>query len=309
MSSKVAFLVPTYPPHFQFAKEFLKSFYSQKLDAQADVWFVFTNEEERIAFGGYKHSIVLSEELRVFENKGIINIKKFYGLRQIQDKYSYVIVLDSESRLLKNVNLFDICEEYFSSKILIGNEIFLGTKERTEGIKNSCRAFFVEHKDFEKLNNPLYLWFNQPCIYSCDTLDDFWNKIDYDKNIKNLKFDDFDYYIYMFYLILYHEFQIDDIEIKSSYGICECPLKILEFKSKKYKKLSILITSSELLKKVNNPKCFLSVQLDKSNNWKSANPFSLKLANFIAKLLTFFIPNKTTRKSLRQKIISKLTQK
>ena len=47
---KIVFLIPTYPPHFFFANNLLKSFYKNKLNEQADIYFVFTNEDEASQF-------------------------------------------------------------------------------------------------------------------------------------------------------------------------------------------------------------------------------------------------------------------
>ncbi|GHT00385.1 hypothetical protein FACS1894108_12310 [Planctomycetales bacterium] len=264
-ASKVAFLVPIYPPHFHYANDLQVSLHKNGLNLQADLWFVFTNEQEKDEFGDYPHSIVLPEELRLFDNRGIISIKKFYGLRQIQKQYAYIIVLDAESMLIKQVDLPSICDEFFDNKILLGNEILPKGTEEIEVIKNSCKRFFNEYPNFEKLNSPLYLWFNQPCIYKTSTLDDFWDKIDYDNNIKNLQWADFDYYIYMFYLILFYGFSVEDIGIKSNFGVFEATrASLLFFKSDKYKNLPILLASPAVLHRFDNHKCFIAIQLDKS---------------------------------------------
>jgi hypothetical protein len=228
---------------------------------------VFTDEIEKISFGDYPYTIVLPEELRIFDNRGIINIKKFYGLRQIQNKYPYVIVLDAESLFIRNVDVFALCEEYFSSKILLGNEVLPEGVQRTENIKNSCRRFFAGHPDFEKLNNPFYLWFNQPCIYKTSTLPDFWEKINYDNNIKNMTWLDFDYYVYMFYLILFQGFHIEDIGLKSNYGICEVSEDLLFFENNKYKTFTIMMASQAVLHKFDNLKCFIAIHLDRDKDW------------------------------------------
>jgi hypothetical protein len=267
MNPKAAFLVPVHPPHFKFARDLLASFQKCELDSQSDVWFVFTNEEEQDKFGDYQNAVVLPPELRVFDNGGIINIKKFYGLRQIQNKYEYIIVLDAESLFIRNAGVHTVCEEYFTSKILLGSEVLPEGIQRTEGIKNSCRRFFIGQPGFEKLNNPLYLWFNQPCIYKTSTLPDFWEKIDYDNNIKNLVWLDFDYYVYMFYLMLFQEFQIENMEIASNYGICEASLDLVFFKSNKYETLPILMVSQAVLHKFDNPKLFIIIHLDRDRDW------------------------------------------
>jgi hypothetical protein len=159
--------------------------------------------------------------------------------------------------------VFTLCEEYFAAKILLGNTMRSKNRESAEGIKKSCRRFFADHPDFDKLNNSLYLWFNQPCIYKTDTLSEFWTKIAYANNIKSLRWTDFDYYIYMFYLILFQGFQIEDMEIESEWGVCEAVMHSLSFKSDKYKSLPILMVSQIMLDKFDNPRCFITVHVDR----------------------------------------------
>jgi hypothetical protein len=319
-NKKVAFLVPIHPPHFNYARDLLTSFKQFVLDTQSDLWFVFTNEDEREAFGEYLNAIVLPEELCIFENRGIINIKKFHGLRQIQDKYEYIVVLDAESQFIKHADVYSVCNEYFTNKILLGNEVLPEGMERTEGIKASCRKYFESHPDFEKTKNPLYLWFNQPCIYKTATLPDFWKKINYDALVKHLQWADFDYYIYMFYLILFRGFRIEDIEIKSNYGICEATEDFLFFKSNKYETLPIFMASQSVLHKFDNPKCFIAIHLDRNKDWmlrvmaqkidycmqqirelkkEKFNELQENKVNIFRRLAACFIPSKPLRRKMR----------
>lgn len=101
MVNKVAFIIPTYPPHFNYAKNFLDTFRKNYLNLQADLFFIFSNESEAQEFGEYEYKIILPDELRIFENGGIINIKKFFALKSLQNQYDYYIVLDSESEIIK----------------------------------------------------------------------------------------------------------------------------------------------------------------------------------------------------------------
>ena len=216
MHNKIAFLVPTYPPDYKYTNVLKESFYEKLLDQQADLWFVFTNEDEYYAFGDYQNKIILDKNFRIFEHRGggIINVKKFYGLRQLQDLYEYIIVLDSESEFIKNVNIKNICDKFFEEKVLYGNSVFKMQNIRANQIKNRCAQYFKEHENFSKIKEEeknLYLWFNNLCIYKTSTLTKFFELIDYDKNLVNLTWDDFDYYIYMYFLIVEYGFKVLNI--------------------------------------------------------------------------------------------------
>lgn len=264
---KIAFLVPIHPPHFKYAKGLIDSFRLNGFEGQADLWFVFTNEKEKDEFGEYQNSVVLPEKLRVFDNRGIINIKKFYGLFEIKDKYEYVIVLDAETSFIRNTDLEKICNDYFNAKVLYGNKQLPEGLRRTEPIKNHCKRFFPDSKNLDRINDDLYLWFNQPCIYKTSTLDEFFEVINYKANAAGFTWFDFDYYIYMYYLILYHNFRIEDMEIESNYGVCEAALDYIYFKSNKYETLPIYMCSQATLQKFDNPACFILCHLDRDDIW------------------------------------------
>lgn len=136
-----------------------------------------------------------------------------------------------------------------------------------EDIKSSCKRFF-EDSMRPLLQTDLYLWFNQPCIYKCSTLDEFFKVINYEENAADFTWHDFDYYIYMYYLILYHDFKIEDIEIESKYGICEASFEFLRFKSNKYEKCNIWMCSQATLPKFDNPNLFIIVHLDRDTGWQ-----------------------------------------
>lgn len=219
--SKIAFIIPIYPPDYKYKKNILKTFKENKLNEQADLWFVFTNEDEAEEFGEYNKKIILDETLREFKNRGFINIKKFYAIKQLKDRYEYLIVLDSELEFIKNVNLKKICDEYFENKTLYGNQIWGFQAIRKCEIEACCKKYFRLHPNFsiienlsqEGRNGGGYMWFNNLPIYKTSTVDEFFNVIDYEKNITEFSWEDFDYYIYMYYLILYHNFKVEDLRM------------------------------------------------------------------------------------------------
>ena len=252
---KITFLIPTYPPHFKYAKDLLTSFYKNNLDKQADLFFIFTDEKEKVEFGECYSYIILPKELRVFENKGIINIKKFYGISQLKDRYNYIIILDDESKFIKNINLEKLCNNYFKNKILYGNNC-----------SDPCNCASIVHSRLDaifpnnNIDKNLYLWFNQLCIYKSDTIDDFFNKINYKEIIKKISYHDFDYYIYMYYLILYQGFSIVDMRAECDYGFCETVerYKLLDG----YKKLNLNLSTQYMYKLLKNKNLFVLIHSD-----------------------------------------------
>ena len=312
--NKICFLIPVYPPHFDYLDNLISSFTKYNYQKQADIYIVFTNEEEKESYKNNQvNSIVLPSKYRIFKNKGIINIKKLWGLYELKDsQYDYILVLDAEALIIKEVNLNTLFNQFYNKKILWGNQVTSGGLPRVNKIRNSCKRFF---KDKDKLNTNLYLWFNQPCIYKVKYLIDFFNKINFINNIKNLTWNDFDYYIYMYYLILYHDFQVKDLELISNYGVCESDTSLIHCSSDTYKSAHIMMCSQNLFNIFDNPSLFLIIHLDRDFLW-SYNLILLRLNavekntkilmnkqktkfKLLRRLLSLFIPSKKLRRKIR----------
>ena len=129
-NKKVGILVPIYPVHYWRGYDLFESFRKYRIIKGTEINFIFTNEEEAKEFkydGGGYNSLILPKELRIFNKaNGIINIKKFAGLMQLEDKYEYTIVLDAESKFIKKANLYKICKKYFNDRVLYGNKLKVG---------------------------------------------------------------------------------------------------------------------------------------------------------------------------------------
>lgn len=269
----VCFLMPVHPPHFGFANGFIKSFETFGYQGKADVCLVFTNEQERDQFvqeaGAPVKTLVLPQDLRNFENRGIINIKKIWALSQLADSpYKYIIIIDAETELVRAVDVEALCDSYFANKVLLGNLVPAAGRKRTEAIKYACKRFFFEHPKRALLDTDLYLWFNQPCIYKTDTLHDFMAYFLLpDRAIKNLTWYDFDYYIYMYYLLLEQDFTLVDLGICSNYGVCEVETLFIQFANENYKDQRIMMCSRNVLKQFDNDNLFLMVHLDRDEAW------------------------------------------
>jgi hypothetical protein len=209
---RIAFMMPVYPPHYDYARNFLRSFKKHKLDKQADIWFVFSNNEDLAMFPDGENAIVIPPNIKLDIvqvgrlRTGVINIKKFYGLSMIKDKYEYVLMVDAETLIIKNIDLHKLCADFFDRQILWGN---IPTNQIAKKIIESCRRHFDISEKFD--NEDLYLWFNNPCIYRTSHLNDFFFTTAILEKFEDLSSLDFDYYVYMLYLVFYHGFRIENI--------------------------------------------------------------------------------------------------
>lgn len=276
--------MPIYPPHYWYAKRFIKTYKKYNYDKQTDLYFIFSNKAESKLFWKREYKIIVGDELvkPAISRGGVINLKKFYALNKIKDLYKYTIIIDSESEMCREVNLLDVCEPFFRNKILYWNK----TRSNTENIIKSCSARFK--KPITKDMKNLYLRFNQICVYKNDTLEDFFKKTWVIKKIDNIKFEDFDYYIYMFYLLYFSWFKIYDIWCLTDWWFCETWSWEIELNNMNYKNIQFNATTKYVENKF-GLKPFIHIQIDR--DWVSGkkrflyNSFKL-IYNWIFKCLS-----------------------
>ena len=214
-------------------------------------------------------SIALSPNIKVditidTNALGIVNVKKFYALIELKDKYDYIVILDSECVIIKEVDVFALCEKFYTDKILYGNETLPNsTFFNVNNIYNISRRYFLAHKDFDKLDSNLYLWFNQLCIYKCEYLNEFFQVTQIPKYLYMQTFWDFDYYIFMYYLILYKGFAVHNMEVVAPAGALECEYFHPKNNSKKYSTLEVMVCHQALYEYLNREYIFVIHHLDR----------------------------------------------
>ena len=267
-ANKVAFIMPIYPPHYGYAREFIESFFEFEMDAQADLIFVFTDENDAASFKkpyftGFYKAAILPPLLRVSRENAIVDIKKFYALRCFAGSYDYLIAIDSESQIIKKLDLHALCEEFYERKILYGNET-TDNEALTRAIKDPSR------QPFEPCcvpNDHLYFWFNQPCIYKGEFVGEFFAaaKLTRDEDFLRLRWGCFDYYIYGYFLILRKGFVIEDVEVATT----SCSFMEINkhspftLRSEKYKQIEFLQCHPDLLGSLRDDKLFLIIHKDR----------------------------------------------
>jgi hypothetical protein len=218
--------VPVHPPKFSFAKDLLNSFNRYTYFLQADMVFVFSSQEDYLAFDEFVDYLIVPEHIAENKKNNAINKKKLYAIKKLKEKYKYILVLDADCIFMRYVDLEMEFDDYFQRRVLYGNKAF--GIEITCLVQNSARSHFGGNKDYHKTENRLYLWFNQPSIYKCDHIDDFFSAMDFDEDFSTILWQDFDYYLYMYYLILYRDFTIVDLGIVAYFSVCEAKEVSLE---------------------------------------------------------------------------------
>ena len=268
MSNRVSFVIPCHPPHYHFVDDFIDSLHKFRMEEQADLILVLSNEEDRDKFFENPQSradipigtIILPPEYRNTINKNIPSIKKFYAVYRLRKKYEYIIVIDAETIVKKNVDLYAICQKFFNDRILWGNQT-TGQDPNIELIKNSCARWFSYHPERDRIKSDLYTWFNQPCFYETKWLEEFFRVSGMINHLNSLAWTDFEYYIYMYYLILYRGFRFEDIGVQNNVGVCEARNVLnTEGINPNFKPF---MCSQAMEKKLDNENLFLLIHLDR----------------------------------------------
>jgi hypothetical protein len=142
----------------------------------------------------------------------IVTYKKFFALDTFkEDKtYDYFIVCDSEITIIpenfNQENILDKSNKIFKNKIIYAGEVKDSTNINI--IKTSC-SLVTDGDILEKLtkNYSLFFWWSDLPVYKREHLTHFFNVIKYD----SLNWFQFDHTIYLSYLILHHDFRIENI--------------------------------------------------------------------------------------------------
>ena len=75
---KIAFLIPTFPGHFNYAHDLYNSYMHYDLDEQADIWFILTTEEEKKDFFYQNNCLIYANSGYKINTNAIAVKKKFY---------------------------------------------------------------------------------------------------------------------------------------------------------------------------------------------------------------------------------------
>jgi len=204
--NNIAFIIPTYPPHYHYLYNILP-----KIKNIINIYLVFSNNEDYISFTmkEYITPIIIKEPIN---KNSIITFKKFYALKELMlSSFEYFIVCDSEiDIIIENFtkdNILQKINNIFSNKILYGGKV---DNLDLIDINKTCSSLFPN--DLEKLSNitenyTLYSWFSDLPVYRREDLSDFFNKINY----TNILYRHFDHLIYQFFLLLNKQFTIINI--------------------------------------------------------------------------------------------------
>ena len=204
------FVAPIHYQKFNFGLDFVKSYNHFYNDDH--IYLVFSDQEE------YDHFKVIAEGLRYrslicppLASQSPTTEKKFYGLQQIYATTDFINVaaVDIDTTFFRTIDYAFLFGEYYKRGIIYGNDY----EYLPWPIVESPLKFFNEQDQkiiFDKTGGyRAYFWFNDVPVYNREHFLNFCQYINYDQRQHELKWIDFDFIIYAYYLLIKDLFRIE----------------------------------------------------------------------------------------------------
>jgi hypothetical protein len=261
---KICFLIPIYPDHYRyltflnilnnqhkFTIIFILTFINDKnllinfLKNKILINSLFTN----INFITLEENSHIAPYIHTFNSKnlGIINIKKFYGLYYLinnkeYDKFDYIAAIDAEIEFINVANIYEKFKTYCEKKLVIAGNTFI--RKNIHNFLDDIHDKTIEHFDdnaikiinAETNQGKYYFWYSDINIYDRKILPEFFKYIQFDDTsihfsqfIKKMNFFSFEYIIYYYYCIVFHNYKIECMEkydIKRHWSMEAAPYEI-----------------------------------------------------------------------------------
>jgi len=217
MNNKCAFCVPLHPKHFDYGYYI----YEQLRNSDADLYFIFTNLEEKELFyskmnkDNNLNALIVADfcDINILEkNRSFISVKKLYALSKLYEKYDYISVTDSEIIILKKDNYYSMMKSIVDNKIVAGGKI-LDTMSGQEKIIRVSLSAITPKKDQEKLKkisqeHKLYTWWVNLPVFDCKIAKHFLEWIDFkSSNINRFSWFVFEHLLYNFFCIMFYKYK------------------------------------------------------------------------------------------------------
>lgn len=240
-----AFIIPVYPPHYNFL-DFINKLND---NLEFDIIFVLSFKSDLIELLKYNYKkiykvIVLENYIQksfiemIINKKIIITFKKYFGLNLIKTQYKYCATVDSEIEFINTNNIFEKFKTFCNNKKIIGSSINTNDfrHKLIKDINESSSIYFKNTENYNKLINitnnfDMYFWFSDIPIYDMSYITEFFEFInfnDYNKFIEKTSWHIFDYIPYAYFVILFKDYtfiNIKDYGLTRDWSLESMPIK------------------------------------------------------------------------------------
>lgn len=215
MGMKSCFIIPVYPPHYQYLG-FLNEL-PDNIDFEIYLVLSFKNDLEELLKLNHNPAykvIVLEDVLdqdfirKIIDRNVIITFKKYYALDILKDKYDYLATCDSEIKFINTNNINEKFKKFCDNKKLIGSVVSYGSKNIDLAIDiNRGSTIFFDHKDVDLISEGFrfYFWFSDIPIYDSTILKKYMEHINFRNHqnfVDTISWYFFDYIAYGYYCLI-----------------------------------------------------------------------------------------------------------
>ena len=193
---KYGIVIPVHPPKFTEGLIALSSYNNVFKDR--DLYFIFSNSGDVDGFRQFTNmnfKYFIADGTNNYHNT--ITYKKFYGMNKLFTLgYDYVLILDSETEFLKEIDVTEI-KQIFNTKILKSN-----TSRDGGRLMRKCAEMLNITDIISKKTNDFteYWWYNEVGIYEKDSFLEFYDYLIKTGNHSTM-LNDTEYFDYMLYSI------------------------------------------------------------------------------------------------------------
>ncbi len=193
------------------------------------IYFVFSYETHMAKFKelfnerfGFEYSDGILVPENFLQYKCQVTTKKLYAVKQLQNQYKYIAVIDCECLFIKSADICQVFTDIWKKKsFMVANKSYL----LQPLLKVCVEGLDLKNKKQIKKDTENYVyncWFNDIPVYNTDYTQGFfaWLEEQNTYNILN-NYLMVDYYIYLLYLIDTHEFKITKLNEWAPLGIME----------------------------------------------------------------------------------------
>lgn len=219
--NRAIFIVPTFPPHYDFAYKLIDTY--EKYEMNADLLFVFSSEEDRSAFNDRNTmTIAMPDDPTIHPGGAIVHRKKYFALDHASKTgYTHAIVLDSETEFSRSEDSAKFMQEFCDNKVFMSSR---STHWSICALVESPLKFYDEQgrtKLRELTSNCAeYIWYNELNVYDLRVFDKFYASLDLSLILPK----DYDYIVYAYFCLLYEGYRVRSIsdEIDTSLYANRC---------------------------------------------------------------------------------------
>lgn len=194
-----------------------------------NLWFVFSSFEQKEKFSNEakkRFSLDINYiicDMDLSDCKNPVTIKKYFGLKELSDKYDYLATIDCETKFYGVINSGELLYSVWDNETFLNSNI---SKLGGRDVKKCVEALGLQNNQLLKAETDNYIyswWFNDIPVYEGKTLNYFFEWIEkkgYQDAIY-FNWECFDYLVYVIWLILEQNKHLKKYNIKSRDVIIE----------------------------------------------------------------------------------------